>query len=197
MHRIFIVICDVYSNTYCTCLHISSLGLVHCLSLSYPLWQHCIILFTGGLGNCMWEKRGFYACTLLQAYSRGFVFIHAHVHFFFIFSLHVCGHMWVSGICLLRLRVTFVDFVCAAATLCPPALMTHISYLQSLPNPSSASSGTDYCFQTPKERRVVKGGGWRGKEMPQWYNIQANRGGHRVHVNVHTYVCTFTYRWLT
>lgn len=33
MHRIFIVICDVYSNTYCTCLHISSLGLVHCLSL--------------------------------------------------------------------------------------------------------------------------------------------------------------------
>lgn len=88
-------------------------------------------------------------------------------HMCIFFSLHVCGHMWVSGIRLLCLCVTFVDFVCASATLCPPALMTHISYLQSLPNPSSASSGTDYCFQTPKERRVVKGGGWRGKEMPQ------------------------------
>lgn len=41
------------------------------------------------------------------------------------------------------------------------ALMTHISYLQSLPNPSSAGSGTDYCFQTPEERRAEQGGGWR------------------------------------
>ncbi|XP_067445439.1 uncharacterized protein [Thunnus thynnus] len=41
------------------------------------------------------------------------------------------------------------------------ALMTHISYLQSLPNPSSAGSGTDYCSQTPEERGAKQGGGWR------------------------------------
>ncbi|KAI3377904.1 hypothetical protein L3Q82_009032, partial [Scortum barcoo] len=33
--------------------------------------------------------------------------------------------------------------------------------LTSLPNPSSTGSGTDYCFQTPEERRPEQGGGWR------------------------------------
>lgn len=37
--------------------------------------------------------------------------------------------------------------------------MTHISYLQSLPNPSSTSSETDYCLQTPEERTEERGGG--------------------------------------
>ncbi|CAL8403677.1 unnamed protein product [Boreogadus saida] len=43
------------------------------------------------------------------------------------------------------------------------ALMTHISYLQSLDNPGSAGSGTNDFFQTPDEsgrvRKVVRGMG--------------------------------------
>ena len=69
-----------------------------------------------------------------------------------------CGFLvFVSSVSvspLLTLSLTFCDGVLSA-------LMTHISYLQSLPNPSSAGSGTDYCFQTPEERRAEQGGGWR------------------------------------
>lgn len=55
---------------------------------------------------------------------------------------------------LLTLSLSFCNTVLSA-------LMTHISYLQLLPNPSSAGSGTDYCFQTPEERGAEQGGGWR------------------------------------
>lgn len=76
--------------------------------------------------------------------------------------MYACGHMWVSSICLPSLSVspllTLSLSFCSAVL---SALMTHISYLQSLPNPSSAGSGTDYCSQTPEERGAKQGGGWR------------------------------------
>lgn len=94
MHRIFIVICDVYSNTYCTCLHISSLGLVHCLSLSYPLWQHCIILFTGGLGNCMYvhlyERKEDFMHAHCCRHTVEVLFSFTHMCIFFLFFLYTC-----------------------------------------------------------------------------------------------------------
>ncbi len=73
-------------------------------------------------------------------------------------SVGTCGFLVffssVSVSPLLTLSLSFCNAVLSA-------LMTHTSYLQSLPNPSSAGSGTDYCFQTPEKRGAEQGGGWR------------------------------------
>lgn len=145
----------------------------------------------------MWEKRGFYVCVLAPAdmCMYGFAGIQ---YFFFVTCVCTCvwahvGFWYLSPLSLCHLCWLCLSFCNAVLS----ALMTHISYLQSLPNPSSAGSGTDYCFQTPEERRAEQGGGWRverQKEMPQWYNIQGDRGGgQHMHVNVHMYARMSTY----
>lgn len=95
-----------------------------------------------------------------------FYFIHAHVHECLCVRVGTCGFLvffsTVSVSPLLTLSLSFCNAVLSA-------LMTHTSYLQSLPNPSSAGSGTDYCFQTPEEREEQSrvGAGRGEKEMPQ------------------------------
>lgn len=85
-------------------------------------------------------------------------FIHTHVLVGLCVRVGTCEFLvFVSSVSvspLLTLSITFCDGVLSA-------LMTHISYLQSLPNPSSAGSGTDYCYQTLEERRAEQSGGWR------------------------------------
>ncbi|KAA8595642.1 hypothetical protein FQN60_010933, partial [Etheostoma spectabile] len=61
---------------------------------------------------------------------------------------------------------------------------------ESLPNPSSAGSGTDYCFQTPEERRAEQGGGWRVERDASV--IQYTERSRR-HVNVHLYARMLIY----
>lgn len=66
--------------------------------------------------------------------------------------------------------------------------MTHISYLQSLPNPSSAGSETDYCFQTPEERGAERGGGWRGERDASVIEYTDRLRG-LAHVCEHAHMC--------
>lgn len=137
---------------------------MHCLYLRYLLQQHYIILIH-------WRFRKLYVrekkilCVCVGAgrrvYNRGFVFIlFIHMCMYACVCVYVgtCGFLvFVSSVSvspLLTLSLSFCNAVLSA-------LMTHISYLQLLPNPSSAGSGTDYCFQTPEERRAEQGGGWR------------------------------------
>lgn len=105
--------------------------------------------------------------------------------------MYACGHMWVSSICLPSLSVspllTLSLSFCSAVL---SALMTHISYLQLLPNPSSAGSGTDYCSQTPEERGAKQGGGWRVERDASviQYTGGLRRPGHaceRAHICMH------------
>ncbi len=86
---------------------------------------------------------------------------------------------------LLTLSLSFCNAVLSA-------LMTHISYLQSLPNPSSAGSGTDYCFQTPEERSAEPGGGWRvERDASVIQYTERSRGP--AHACEHAHICTSTY----
>ncbi|KAI4831082.1 hypothetical protein KUCAC02_002683 [Chaenocephalus aceratus] len=55
---------------------------------------------------------------------------------------------------------------------------------QSLHNPSSAGSGTDYCSQTPEEMRAEQGGGW-GVERDA--SVIQSRGPVCTHIYQYTY----------
>jgi len=77
--------------------------------------------------------------------------------------VYLCVHMGTCGCLLFVSSVSVSPLLTLSPSFCNvvlSALMTHISYLQSLHNPSSAGSGTDYCSQTPEEMRAEQGGGW-------------------------------------
>lgn len=83
-----------------------------------------------------------------------------------LFLYYSCTYAFISvlaheGFCyLFPPSLPYLCWLCfSSCDTVPSVLMTHISYLQSLPNPSSTSSETDYCLQTPEERTEERGGG--------------------------------------